>query len=208
MADFSHLRMNPQMALQSLAHGYPVTDEDWIGICDRIEPPLLPKAYAERLHWLLDPKTERRGRPRSDDMTTADLVEQLRRIDRDDVPSAFVESLVERIESGKPYTERDSAWDYHKRWSRKNRDLIICGLYDDISETLDETADTFVHPILGPAALPEVAMPRHMKVLEVINSLLAGKTDPPVPSVTTMLSIISRQPWRIKSHKIASHRIA
>ena len=41
MADFSQLRMNPHMALQSLAHGYPVTVEDWLGICDRIEPPLL-----------------------------------------------------------------------------------------------------------------------------------------------------------------------
>ena len=131
-------------------------------------------------------------------MTTADLVGQLRRIDRDDVLSAFVESLVDRIESGKPYTERDSARDYHMRWSRKNRDLLICGLYDKISETLDETADTLVHPILGPTAMPEVAMPLHMKVLEVINSLLAGKTDPPVPSVSTMLSIVSRQPWRIK----------
>lgn len=208
MADFSHLRMNPHMALQSLAHGYPVTDEDWLGTCDRIDPPLLPKAFAEKLHWLLDPKVERRGRPRALEITNANLVEHLRQIERDDVPSAFIEALVGRIKCGKAYTERDSAGDYHKRWSRKNRDQIICGLYDEISEALDETAKKYVHPILGPAPLPEVAMPRHMKVLEVINSLLSGKTHPPVPSVITMLSIVSRRPWRKKSRKIASHRAA
>ena len=206
MADFSHLRLNPHIALRSLAREYPVTDEDWLGICDRIDPPLLPKAYCDRLHWLLDPKIERRGRPRTRDLTDADLVERLRRIEREDVPSAFIEALVERIESGEAYTERDSNRVYYKRWRRKDRDRFICALYNEISETLDETAETFVHPVLGTAALPEVAMPRHKQVLEVINTLLIGKTDPPVPSANTMLSIVSRQPWRKKSRKIASHR--
>ncbi|MFZ1741283.1 MAG: hypothetical protein WAT93_00425 [Pontixanthobacter sp.] len=135
--DFSHLFDKSYVLADTISKGFKVTDESWLSTIEQIEPKLLSKSDMEGLRWVLDHTTERRG-GKSIQAVAQGLIEKLEITERADLPTVFMDELIERLRSGKRYTRRESDRAYSKPYRRGDRDRIIVFLYDYI---YDELAD-------------------------------------------------------------------
>lgn len=189
--DFSHLFETPSVVVETIAKGYPVTDETWLATIDRIRPPLVTGDHLALLKKRLDTSVERRGRPAKARPRVEDLIIKLAGIERRDVPQQFLQHLIERLRSGRAYTARDSDLDYRKRWWRFDRDRAIQVLYYDLKGLLVGDPAEVMHPNLGRLRVPRGNHSRSHKICLLINEWMRMSSiyDPPSPA--TIMKIVS-----------------
>ena len=198
MADYSHLRALPP-TLKWIAdyrrQGLPLYDEMLIEVIDLMVPPLLPGVAMGALRSEIDPAVSRgRGRPRKDEPSAKQLVDLIKAQDRPDIPSASIDSLISRLESGKPYTERD--WKIEQVIERRayDRELLISGVYRGLYNMLEA----------GPARIREVFgeidlglhfddLSRHEQATVATGAVMRSEYLMDLPGPRRIANIVSRR---------------
>lgn len=193
--DFSHLFSIPAVLADTLERRYRVTDENWLLTAQRIEPKLLNKADMDDLRWVLDHTIERRG-GKSIRTVSEQLITALRRIQRDDVDPGFLEGLIQRLNSGVTYTQRDSDRDHGKRHWLALRDQIIVYLYDYIYDELDENRSEISHDVFGTFPVPAGTASRSDKTLAILDDLLTNRSTYDPPARSTLMKIVAEARYR------------
>ena len=193
MADFSNLRNVRWTAEQigsCLESGVPVSDRMFLQAIDELSPSLLSPWLMIALRRELDERVSRRGRPKAAAPTKTVLADHLRRVDRDDVPGIFCVRLAKRIKSGRRLTELARGAAAHRLSIRHRRDVTIYAVYRAIYDLLDGSTE-IVHPIMGVIAVPTCVEQKHQQALIMTQEYLRGATALPVPSLDTMMNIIT-----------------
>jgi|GEM_PF-6072487 len=194
--DFSHYRLTPALIARAVSKGHRITDEDLLEVLDRWRLPI-GRAGHVAIRRLLGPSAKRRGRPSADVMPKTVLLARLRLLRTQECHHAFINVIIERLQTGADYTRSHSNRDYARRWRIPNRDAIINGVYDQIYDLLAGDPTIVEHPILGSIEVPvEIHRTRHEKALKITQDLLAQRTAVRPPSLGTMLKIISKNPLR------------
>ena len=194
--DFSHYGLTPALVVHAISKRHRITDEDLLEVLKRWRLPIGRAGHAA-LRSLLGPKANRRGRPSARVMSKAVLLGRLRRLRTPDFPQAFINVIIERLHTGAEYTRANSSRDYARRWRTPDRNVIICGVYDQIYDLLNGGPSFVDHPILGLIEVPtEIRRTRHEKALKITQDLLAERTKIRPPSLGTMMKIITKNPVR------------
>ena len=170
-----------------------MTDESWLATIELIEPRLLSQSDMADLRWVLDHTIERRG-GKSIKSVAEQLIARLKQIVRTDVPQPFLEGLIERLDSGKKYTRRDSDREYGRLFWREDRDRMIVYLYDYIYDALIDGATEVHHEIFGAFPVPRDSESRSEKALAVLDNLLTNRSIYDPPARSTLLKIVTEDP--------------
>ncbi|MEM7702642.1 MAG: hypothetical protein AAF251_11945 [Pseudomonadota bacterium] len=199
-ADFSNLVLRPEVLANTLARGYHVTDETWLGTVHRIDPPLFSDGELHDLTHILDPSVERRGR-KSLASLSEPLVARLRQLERADLPDRFVAGLIERLGSGNRYTRADSDREYGKRWQKFERDRLIVYFYDYIYDRIESQGGTIKHEVFETISISERGRTKSERALATLHDFLVDRTVINPPSEGTILRIVSEASGRKRRRK-------
>ncbi len=194
--NFSHYAIiTAAMIARLCERGKTPTDETLLEAFERISPPLLPSAATERVIAKVKGK---RGRPGKGTPSIEEIVTTLGRIERDDVPPAYLQALASRLKTARGFLEKTRAIQSHKKIESSRRNTLICFLYRDLYNRLPDFADGVVeHPVLGPIAIPEDASTRRSKAITMTGKVLRDRTDYSVVDERRLLNIISENSARI-----------
>lgn len=189
MADYSHIRWTTaDTVARYCARGHRPTDEMLLEALELVDPPLVPTREWNAIQRELDPKQERRGRPRADAVNLKALALTIEKHARADVPAEFVKALAHRLTVGLAYREVDRA----RRWAltkHHRRDEFIRGLYHQFYELLGD-APTLDHPDLGVIDVP-LRGSRSEKALEMTAEVMRTRLGEDPPGTRTMLNIVA-----------------
>lgn len=198
MADYSNLRVLPPTLswfAEYRRHGLPLYDEMLLEVVDLINPQPFSDVAMRALRREINPAIKRgRGRPPKHEPTIRELLELVRAVDRPDVPNEILDSLISRLESGKPYTERD--WKIEQVVARRayDRELLISGVYRGLYNMLEA----------GPARLREVFgeidlgldfedLSRHEQATVATGAVMRAKYWMDLPGPRRIANIVSRR---------------
>ena len=195
---FEEMLRKPAIIVGEIEHGYKVPDENWLATIERLDPPLFEQDQMAVLRHILDPQTEKRG-GKSLQAMARPLVESLGELPRPDLPTLFVNELINRLESGVRYTRVESDRDYAKRFRTEDRNRIIVYLYDYIYDELDGEPETITHDVFGAFKVPKDVQSQHKKTLRILHTLLAERSKYPAPSEGTLMKIVSEAAGRKRS---------
>jgi len=185
------------MLVAGILRGHRITDEDWLGVVERCRPPLLRRPDLLILRGQLDPDAERRGSRLSGPRSTSSLIQTLKDVRRSEIPPAFIDHLIARLESKRRYTKIDSNRDYIRRWRTRDRDMIIQSVYDEIYDLLDGDPRSVTHEILGSMQVPrDIRRTRSETAIQITHDLLRKNTILLPPAVSTIMKIVSETPLR------------
>lgn len=191
--DFSHYaKITAEMVAGMLARGGKPTDEMYLEAVKRIDPPLVSRVELEAVRKELDPRRQRRGRPRKAGLKVQHLGARLARRSRSDIPALFLEHLSKRLQDRtRRFVEQDRGRRFHRRSLKRHRDHLIESLYREIEAALDGQ-DRIEHPILGTIEVPKDVRQRSQQALTMTGTVLRNFGFDP-PSNRTMLNIASRK---------------
>ena len=156
MIDYSYLmKTTPSMLEGFLGRGGAASDEMLAEAIGYFEPPLFSKRITGQILDDLDPKTESRGRPSSNNLSRAKLSRLISKIRRPDLPPRFRSVLAKRISTGKRFTEFQRSLP-HDRLSRSRiRDMFVRGLYSEFYDLIDARQSKIHHEIFGELTVPQ-----------------------------------------------------
>ena len=198
MADYSHLRaLSPTLKwiADYRRQGLPLYDEMLIEAIDLMVAPLLPGYAMGALRREIDPAvSRRRGRPRKDEPSAKQLVDLIKAQDRPDIPSEIIDSLISRLESGKPYTERD--WKIEQVIKRRayDRELLISGVYRGLYNML-EAGPARVREVFGDInlGLHFEDLSRHEQATVATGAVMHSEYLMNMPGPRRIANIVSRR---------------
>lgn len=173
-----------------LRTGKPVTDEMFLEAIDRLEPEFLPLIFMEALARELDPARNRRGRPKFGRPTRNGLIRRLQRIRSIHRHAVLFEGLIERLASGKRFSDHDLAVRRYKEFRRSDDLSLLRGLYRSIYELIEE-ADFIEHPVLGRLELPLTEGTRRERAAVLTSHVLNNRMGLGALSFQTMMNKIS-----------------
>lgn len=198
MADYSHLvALRPTLSwyVKYLRQGLPLYDEMLLEMWDLISPPLLSDVYMRTLVREIDPAIRRgRGRPRKSEPGTRELLELVRAIDRPDVPSEILKSLIRRLECGKAYTMADWMAEQVRNRRAYDRELLISAVYRGLYILLEA----------GPGRLREVFgdinlglhfedLSRHAQATVATAAVMRARYQMDLPGPRRIANIVSHR---------------
>lgn len=187
---FAEMFEVPASIVYNIEQGCRVADEIWLAVIERLDPPLFKQERLAALRHILDPKIEKRG-GKSLRSLAQPLVQSLRDSPRPDLPTLFVEELINRLESGDSYTLFDQDRPYAGRSRIERRNQIIVYLYDYLYEELNGNPETVNHEVFGAFKVPRNIPSRHKKALHILHELLAERSKFRAPSEATLMKIVS-----------------
>ncbi len=152
--DFSHYSIPPMANFAMRARsGDLLTDEMHRDAVLTLSPPLLPRRDMALLLAELDPtQARKRGRPVGNRLIRVQLARAVAAVTRPDLPIEVQKLLVDRLTSGKRFTDFQRHGAFNRKWKRWHQEILLCGLYITLREPL-KAPGPLVHFILGPIDL-------------------------------------------------------
>jgi hypothetical protein len=201
MADYSYLSKPPMWSyLRYVRDGDRMTDEMLLAAVETLQPPLLSDADMLMLAKELGGGEQRRGRPKGDILPRKRLAKLIAAIKRRDLPPEIQQLLIERLKSGRRFTEGDRGLPFYRASKRAQKHLFIRGIYRDVYALLDRKPPSIRHHILGEIAVPSdwQSLPRHERALEITAMLLRERLRLAPPSTATLRNLV-REKVKLKS---------
>lgn len=181
--------------------GHPLTEEMFKDALELLAPPLLPAGPMAALLLELDPDAPRkRGRPIGNALPRRVLADQIRRLERPDIPATFISALLERLCSGKRLTEKAYLACLNRVHRARRRDQLIRIFYREFysSPVLD---GELTHPVMGSFTLPpqHPSWTKRRLALELTHTTVRDFFGFVPPSLGTLRNIVSGRKYSPRS---------
>jgi hypothetical protein len=192
--DFSHYaKIGLDGFAVYLERGERLTDQMWLDVLRQIKPPLLSMQNMTQLVRELDPAQNRpRGRPKGKASVRTFLADRVVQVRRLDIPTPLLGGLVDRLRTGRRYSEFDRGLPIHRRIKSLKRISMIRGLYRQAYTLLNGKMEV-EHPILGRSTLPNSAanLSRSERSLVLAQIWMRDVLRMDPPSIGRMRNLVS-----------------
>jgi hypothetical protein len=188
----------PESVVRDIAVGFQPTDDVLLGVLMRLDPPLFSENEMIVLSRELDPKAERRGRPKASMPTVSSIAKKTEGLSPNAcaLPREFIDLLVKRLISRRRYTKEHSMRDFCRASRARERVSLIRGLYHEFYRLMDGDPHEINQEVLGPLKVPSGYSCRSERALALAHKILAEQFRMNPPSRARMRNIISEDPWR------------
>lgn len=198
MADYSNVGItNAAMVAKFIRNGETATDDMFFEARRRLSPSPISAWHMQAIQKKLDPNNSRRGRPRADAVDCDELIKALQEFAQEDLPDAFVDGLISRLQSGRRVLQIDRVRRFYRQHRRQRRDIFIRFAFREFMQ-LRCSGRTEEHPILGTIHVPFDKMPINEKALRMTVDVLRNWLGEDVPGLGRMRNIVS-QNFRLKT---------
>jgi len=190
--DFSHLfdeLRQPAAVVRYADMAGAAADEMFLEALETINPPLLePREHATVTAML----GRKRGRRPSRGVPSIKyLSRRIAGLDRPDVDPEFLGLLADRLANDEGLTDAERAWPLLKAHRRRQRNVIIRGIYEDFHQRLENGPSSIDHEIFGKLVAPTHVGTRRYQAAELTRQVLSGRLREIAPSITTIIKIAS-----------------
>jgi len=176
-----------------LARGKQASDEMFL---EAVVPGLLLSDMQAVITKELDPTMKRSGRPSGKKPSRHEGAGHIEQSDRTDLPSAFRETLVARLRSGKRFTDFDRAKPIHKHLEKRRWQETIKFVYRSLYDMIRVNEPTVWFEPVGEIEVPTGRFGRSQKAMMMTQDVLSGLGMAP-PTVPRMFSVMSEKIPRI-----------
>lgn len=193
MADYSNLSKPPMWSYRRyVREGGRMTDEMLLAAVQTLKPPLLPDADMMLLARELDGGLRRRGRPKGDLLPRKRIATMIATIRHRGLPSEIRQLLVERLASGRRFTEADRGLQFYRASKRANKRMLIRVIYRDVYALLDQRHSIIRHHIIGEIPVPREwqSLSRHERALQITAMILRDRMRLNPPSPVTLRNLV------------------
>ena len=138
---------------------------------------------------------KKRGRPSAKQPSHKQIITELSAIERNDVPQQLLDTIIRRLETGRPYELSKQSRKAHRRSEKVKKDMIMYLLYFDIRKALDRKKKKLEYPGLKPflfVTIKDKCEP-FRQALIILSDIMRHRLHLTVPSEDRILNIISEQ---------------